>query len=73
MGNDNDVRDVVYGPDGALAGAEAGAGRFEPRIVDGRFSRREHHEFVTGHAAGIAGFRTMREAAFAVSASSSES
>ena len=25
VGNDNDVRDVVYGPDGALAGAEAGA------------------------------------------------
>ena len=25
VGNDNDVRDVVYGPDGVLAGAEAGA------------------------------------------------
>ena len=25
VGDDNDVRDVVYGPDGALAGAEAGA------------------------------------------------
>ena len=25
VGNDNDVRDVVYGPDGALAGAGAGA------------------------------------------------
>ena len=25
VGNDNDVRDVVFGPDGALAGAEAGA------------------------------------------------
>jgi 3-hydroxyisobutyrate dehydrogenase-like beta-hydroxyacid dehydrogenase len=25
VGNDNDVRDVVYGPDGALAGAEAGS------------------------------------------------
>jgi 3-hydroxyisobutyrate dehydrogenase-like beta-hydroxyacid dehydrogenase len=25
VGNDNDVRDVVYGPDGALAGASAGA------------------------------------------------
>jgi len=25
VGNDNDVRDVVYGPDGALAGAAAGA------------------------------------------------
>jgi 3-hydroxyisobutyrate dehydrogenase-like beta-hydroxyacid dehydrogenase len=25
VGNDNDVREVVYGPDGALAGAEAGA------------------------------------------------
>ena len=23
VGNDNDVRDVVFGPDGALAGAEA--------------------------------------------------
>ena len=25
VGNDNDVRDVVYGPDGVLSGAEAGA------------------------------------------------
>ena len=25
VGNDNDVREVVYGPDGALAGAEAGS------------------------------------------------
>jgi 3-hydroxyisobutyrate dehydrogenase-like beta-hydroxyacid dehydrogenase len=25
VGNDNDVRDVVFGPDGALAGAEAGS------------------------------------------------
>jgi 3-hydroxyisobutyrate dehydrogenase len=25
VGNDNDVRDVVYGPDGVLAGAEAGS------------------------------------------------
>ena len=45
--------------------AEARAGRFEPRIDDGRFSRREHHEFVTAHAPGIAAFRDSREAAFA--------
>ena len=25
VGNDNDVREVVYGPDGVLSGAEAGA------------------------------------------------
>ena len=25
VGNDDDVRDVAYGPDGALAGAEAGS------------------------------------------------
>ncbi len=39
--------------------AEARAGRFEPRIDDGRFSRRVHHEFVTGHSPGIAEFRTI--------------
>ena len=44
--------------------AEDRAGRFEPRIDDGAFSRREHHTFLGEHAPGIAEFRAMREAAF---------
>jgi urea carboxylase len=44
--------------------AEARAGRFEPRIDDGTFSRREHHTFLGEHTSGIAEFRAMREAAF---------
>ncbi len=45
--------------------ADARAGRFEPRIDDGTFSRAEHRAFVTAHAAGIDAFRASREAAFA--------
>jgi urea carboxylase len=45
--------------------ADARAGRFEPRIEDGTFSRAEHRAFVTAHAADIHAFRTSREGAFA--------
>jgi urea carboxylase len=45
--------------------ADARAGRFEPRIDDGTFSRAGHHAFVTAHAASIDAFRASREAAFA--------
>jgi urea carboxylase len=45
--------------------ADARAGRFEPRIEDGTFSRAEHRAFVSANAAGIDAFRTSREAAFA--------
>ncbi|HZY06652.1 MAG TPA: NAD(P)-dependent oxidoreductase, partial [Ilumatobacteraceae bacterium] len=52
VGNDNDVRDVVYGPDGALAGAEAGAVLVDHTTASAQVAR-ELAEAAAEHGVGF--------------------
>jgi 3-hydroxyisobutyrate dehydrogenase-like beta-hydroxyacid dehydrogenase len=52
VGNDNDVRDVVYGPDGVLAGAEAGAVLVDHTTASAQVAR-ELAEAAAEHGVGF--------------------
>jgi 3-hydroxyisobutyrate dehydrogenase-like beta-hydroxyacid dehydrogenase len=65
VGNDNDVRDVVYGSDGALAGAEAGAVLVDHTTASSEVARRSspRHAPSSGSASSTRRCRVVRAGA----------